>query len=611
MFRWADCVICNSHAAAKRLVQQGLPADKIAVIWNGLPAAAFARATPIVPPRAGCCRVGMIARMNTHSKNHAFLLQTAARLRTRVQNFELVLVGDGPASQTVGISRGTIADQGVRAIPRKPRRRPAVLASLDVTVLPSSSESLSNAILESMAAGVPVIATDVGGNAELVADGRGSLVSLGDESAFENALETMINDVPFRERQGESAAKFAKENFTIERMRREHEELYRELLDRKQAKGRPVCGAHGKSCRRLRVAIVAASSRYVGGHSVQAELLSRHWRNDPDVAAEVIAIDPALPGVLRLAELVPGLRTIVREPIYMWHLWRGLGKTDVAHIFAASYWSFLLAPVPAWLLARLRKRKVILHYHSGEARGQLERFPMASRMLRRMDALIVPSEYLVRVFSEFGLAAKAVPNIVDLSDFNFKIRSPLRPHLLCTRGFHPYYRIDLVVRAFEEVQKVFPEARLDLAGGGPLEKEIRSLVEKLHLTGVRFLGVVTRGEIGTVYDSADIFVNASFLDNMPVSVLEAFASGTPVVSTAPEGMEFVIENERTGLLSPAGDACALAQNILRLLSDQEFSERLATNAYEGCTGYQWAAIRQMWLEIYRGTMGEHGNARRA
>ncbi|MGC1373416.1 MAG: glycosyltransferase, partial [Candidatus Sulfotelmatobacter sp.] len=214
MFRWSDCVICNSHAAAKRLVHQGLPPDKIAVIWNGLPASAFARATPIVPPRAGSCRVGMIARMNAHSKNHAFLLQVAARLRARVQTFELVLVGDGPLRKQL---ESRAEQLGIRNFVQFLGNRedvPAVLASLDVTVLPSSSESLSNAILESMAAGVVVIASDVGGNAELVGEGRGILVPPGDESAFENALETMIGDTPFRERVGINAAKFAKENFT-------------------------------------------------------------------------------------------------------------------------------------------------------------------------------------------------------------------------------------------------------------------------------------------------------------------------------------------------------------------------------------------------------------
>ena len=204
--------------------------------------------------------------------------------------------------------------------------------------------------------------------------------------------------------------------------------------------------------------------------------------------------------------------------------------------------------------------------------------------------------------NEFGLKAKAIPNIVDLSQFRFRSRTPLRPHLVCTRGFHPYYRVDLVVRAFAQVQKVFPDACLDLAGVGPVEKEIRDLVHQLKLSGVRFLGAIPRTEIGRAYDEADIFVNASSVDNMPVSVLEAFASGTPVVSTAPEGMRYLIDHERTGLLSQPGAAAPLAENILRMLRDEELGSRLAANAYEESRRYRWASVRENWLAAYRTLM---------
>src|SRR4029077_17224819 len=133
-------------------------------------------------------------------------------------------------------------------------------------------------------------------------------------------------------------------------------------------------------------------------------------------------------------------------------------------------------------------------------------------------------------FREFELNAEAVANIIEWSAFFFRTRKPLRPHLICTRGFHRYYSVDIVVRAFAEVQRAFPEARLDLVGQGPQEEEIRELVRQLDLKNVRFAGVATRKDIGSFYDAADICINASSLDNMPVSILEAFTSGTPVVS---------------------------------------------------------------------------------
>jgi glycosyltransferase involved in cell wall biosynthesis len=477
---------------------------------------------------------------------------------------------------------------------------PAILASIDVSVLPSDSESLSNAIIESMAAGVPAIASDVGGNPELLAEGRGVLVKPGAEQALAEAMSNVLLNENLRATLGANARKFAAENFTIENMSKRHEELYAELLEEKSwyPDARSSSIPLRPESQKTKVAIVAASLRYVGGQSVQADTLVKNWQNDPEIDATLIAIDPPLPKTLEWIERIPGLRTLVRQPLYIRDLWRGMKEADIAHIFSASYWSFLIAPAWAWLVTRLRGKKALINYHSGEARDHLQRFRSATAVLRRVDKLVVPSEFLVKVFRDFGLEAEAVPNVVDFSQFVFRVRKPLRPHLVCTRGFHPYYSIDIVVQAFAEIAKHYPDARLDLVGGGPQEPEIRQLVNKLQLTGVHFAGIASRAEIHRYYDQADIFINASWLDNMPVSILEAFASGTLVASTAPEGIRYMVDDGRTGLLSEPGDAQALARNVLRMLGDSELASYLAGNAFEESKRYEWSAVRGQWLSVY-------------
>ncbi len=170
---------------------------------------------------------------------------------------------------------------------------------------------------------------------------------------------------------------------------------------------------------------------------------------------------------------------------------------------------------------------------------------------------------------------------------------------MCTRGFHPYYSIDVVIKAFALVKKEYPDAQLDLVGGGPLESEMRRLASDLKLPDVNFCGVASRTEIGRYYDRADIFINASRLDNMPVSILEAFASGTPVMSTSPEGMRYLIEDGRTGLLSQVGDPAALAANVLRVLREPATAHRLSTNAWQELPKYRWESVREQWLHVYR------------
>jgi L-malate glycosyltransferase len=598
--RWSDCVVCNSRAAADRLIAAGLPAVKVRVIGNGLPAECFAAAAPALPRTPGVLRVGMIARMNLRAKNHGMLLRAAARLKGQFPTLELVFVGDGPLRPELEREAASLGiGAGVHFLGDR-RDIPAVLASLDVSAMPSGSESLSNAILESMAAAVPVVAASVGGNPELIAQDRGLLFPPNDQESLTGGLAQLLRDARTRTGLGSNGRRFVLENFTIDRMRSEHQELYREMLARKGWRPRETLARRrDKSSGPIRVAIVAASLRYVGGQSAQAATLLRHWRDDGAIQAGFIPIDPDFPGALAWAERVPILRTLIRAPIYLSALRRGLKNADVAHIFAASYWSFLLAPAPACWVARRLGVRTLINYHSGEARDHLRRFRTARPVLARAGALVVPSQYLVDVFREFGLSAQAVPNIVDPGQFKFRMREPLRPRLICSRGFHRYYGVDVVVRAFALVRRAFPEATLCLLGDGETRSEVRGLCDHLKLEGVTFPGVASREEIGGFYDAADIFVNGSWLDNMPVSILEAFAAGTPVVSTAPEGIRYLVRHEETGMLSAVGDSDALAANAIRLLRDPELAGRLARNAHRECERYRWESVRGQWLGVYR------------
>jgi glycosyltransferase involved in cell wall biosynthesis len=452
-----------------------------------------------------------------------------------------------------------------------------------------------------MAAGVPVVATRVGGNPELVGNNndRGLLVPARDDEAIADATASLLNNPARRAELGANAQRFARERFGAASITRKFEDLYTELLSRKTGvtgsvrRGGPVKD-------RLKVAVVGPSLHYVGGQSVQADLLLRHWKDDPDVQASFIPVDPPFPAGLRWVARVPALRTAVRTPFYLGGLWRGLRDADVAHIFSASYSSFVVAVFPAWLVATLRGKKTLINYHSGEARDHLRGSWLARSVLKRAGGVITPSAYLVDVFREFGMRATPVANIVDLSQFSYRTRQPLRPHLVCTRGFHRYYCIDVVVKAFAKVKREYPDAQLDLVGGGPLETEIRRLVSELKLTGVNFCGLASREEIWKYYDRADIFINGSRLDNMPVSVLEAFASGTPVISTSPEGMQYLVEHGRTGMLSEVGAPEALADNVVRVLRDPELARRLSMNAAEELRRYRWATVRENWLAAYRG-----------
>ena len=232
-FRWSDAVVCNSQAAANRLIAAGLSPNKIAVIGNALPAEAFTGAPAALPKRPGVARVGMVARMNHRYKNQSGFLRIAARIHQRMTNVEFVLVGDGPLRQELEQEAASLG-LGPSAIFLGDRQdMPAVLASLDVAVNTSDSESLSNVILEGMAAALPVVAYEVGGNAELLSPQRGTLIPAGNEAAFAEAVQKLLTDSALRQQLGGNARQFAQENFSLDHVRQRYAELYATLLGKK------------------------------------------------------------------------------------------------------------------------------------------------------------------------------------------------------------------------------------------------------------------------------------------------------------------------------------------------------------------------------------------
>jgi len=307
------------------------------------------------------------------------------------------------------------------------------------------------------------------------------------------------------------------------------------------------------------------------------------------------------PSPIRFALAAKYVRTIVTECVYVPLLVRELAHADVVHVFSASYWSFLLAPLPAIVIARAFGRPVVLHYHSGEAPDHLARSTVARAVLARTSRNVVPSSFLARVFSGFGLRAEIVPNLVDLATFRYRERNPLRPRILSTRNFEPIYNVACTLRAFHLVQQRWPEASLTLVGGGSEGPKLKALADTLRLKHVTFAGTVSPELIAGYYDTHDIYVQSPDIDNMPVSVLEAYASGLPVVSTDVGGISAMLTDARHGLLAPAGDHQQLGRCILRLLDDPPFATSLARSALETCQAYTWTSLRRQWLGIYRDT----------
>ncbi len=354
---------------------------------------------------------------------------------------------------------------------------------------------------------------------------------------------------------------------------------------------------------RLKIAMVAPSMRILGGQAVQAARLLRSWRDDPDVVAWLVPINPLPPSPLAALTKIKYVRTLVTQVCYWPLLLRELRKADVVHVFSASYSSFLVSPLPAVLVAKLLGKPVVLNYRSGEAPDHLRRSAIARATLRGVEGNAVPSRFLHDVFASFGIPTRIIPNIVDVERFRFVRRERLRPRILSTRNFEALYNLPCTLHAFRLLQDRYPDAQLTLVGGGSEDAAIRQLAADLRLQHVTFTGRVPPDEIWRHYADADIYLQTPDIDNMPTSVLEAYASGCPVVSSEAGGVPAILTDGLNGLLVPCDNPEAAADAMSRLLDDDALARRLADAALEGCTRYQWSTVRALWLDLYRGLVG--------
>jgi glycosyltransferase involved in cell wall biosynthesis len=222
-------LVANADAVAVRVRStERVPDRKLSVIYNGLPPAAFepAEAAELDTPHPVVLCVA-----NLHSyKGHADLLAAAALLGDRGRPCTLALAGEGPQRVALRHLAGRLGID-VRLLGAR-TDVDRLLARADVVVLPSTTEGMSNAVMEAMAAGRPVVATAVGGTPELLAAGRGVLVAPGDPRALADALDEVLGDPAHAARLGRAAREWSRAHLSADTMVHRHLALYDELLER-------------------------------------------------------------------------------------------------------------------------------------------------------------------------------------------------------------------------------------------------------------------------------------------------------------------------------------------------------------------------------------------
>jgi len=306
---------------------------------------------------------------------------------------------------------------------------------------------------------------------------------------------------------------------------------------------------------------------------------------------------PAWTGRIRM------LRAVVRLFPYLWRLWQVTGRVQMLHVMANSGWSWHLFAAPAIWAGRLRGIPVIVNYRGGEAESFLAGSARIVRFtMRRSDRLIVPSGFLEAIFARHGMPSEVVPNVVDLARFPQRSLVPAAgqaPCLLIARNLEAIYDNATALRTLALLKKTHHRATLIIAGIGPQRQQLEALAAELGVAAsVTFTGPLAHHGMAALYRKADVMLNCSLADNMPNSVLEAMASGVPVVSSAVGGVPYLIEHERTALLVPPQSPVAMAEAVARLLDDAALYGAIRQAALRDVQRYTWAGVRPRLIEVY-------------
>ena len=271
---------------------------------------------------------------------------------------------------------------------------------------------------------------------------------------------------------------------------------------------------------------------------------------------------------------------------------------DVFHIHTCSYGGFLSAVIGV-TIGKLLKKRIVLTYHGG---GGLAFFEKRHRFVRffltKTDTNIVLSGFLGEIFEKFDIPYTIIPNIIEFDKGKFRERESIRPKFISIRSLEPLYNIPCILKAFQLVKKDTPEATLLIVGGGSQKELLEQFVTQNKISGVTFTGRVDNSKIYEYLDQSDIMLSSPTIDNMPVSLLEAFNAGLLVISSNVGGIPYMIEDGKNGLLFNSDNPQQLAEKMLFAVNNPEQTLSMTQSANGSLWKYTWKNVKPMLFQAY-------------
>ena len=303
--------------------------------------------------------------------------------------------------------------------------------------------------------------------------------------------------------------------------------------------------------------------------------------------------------------------TTSNQPIRFWRLldmittvWKKRNEYTIASVDTYSGLAFVWAELVCFIL-KLIGKPYVLTLHGGNLPEFAGRWPhRVGRLLRSAAAVTTPSRYLLEKMKPFRSDLQLIPNSLELDGHTFKLRAVPEPRLVWLRAFHNIYNPSLAVKAISLLSKDFPGIQLRMLGPDKGDGSLQAALRTAHDLGIAdhlsVLGPIPNTEVPNALCENDVFLNTTSVDNTPISVLEAMASGLCVVSTNVGGIPYLLKHDHDALLIPPDDPTLMAGAIRRILTEPGLAERLSRNARLKAEQFDWRVTLPRWEDLFNG-----------
>ncbi len=350
----------------------------------------------------------------------------------------------------------------------------------------------------------------------------------------------------------------------------------------------------------INIALIGPLPPPFGGMANQTRQLAKLLEGE---SVGVVLVRSNAPYSPAWIEKVKGIRAFFRLVPYLLAVWKTIQNVQLVHLMANSGWSWHLFAAPVIWMASMRNVPVVVNYRGGEAETFFKKaINWVRPSMHRVERVVVPSQYLEKIFSDFNIQSTVIPNIINLERFSCsqeRMPNLISPHFIVCRNLEKIYDVETAIKAFSIINDRYHQAHLTIAGEGPEKSSLEQQIEMLGIASqVIFAGRLTPEQMAELYRSADVMLNTSRVDNMPNALLEAMSAGVPIVSTDAGGIPYMVEDNKTALLNPIGDWKGIAESAIQLLEDESLYKQLSNDGKREVSRYCWESVGPQWLTLY-------------